>query len=248
MRIELRDVAPVPEHRARARRVQAGQDLGQRRLARAVLAHQRDHLALRELERDVVQGGLAAARIGEAHVAGADRVKALGHGLVAARGGHLREQRHEAREIGDEQRALIQRARGQREPLELGAEQQDPSGGGAGPGQRQPPVGDEGDDQPQSAADEQRGQRGARDRLEGAPAHHVAQRGDALLVEVGEAPRQEAAGVVGADLLGLVLVGQDHLQVQAPAVALGLLEGVAVHRLAGGDGGQPDRDERDDAR
>ena len=50
-----RDLAAVEEHPARVGPVDAGDDLDQRRLAGAVLAHQRVDLAGPEVERDVVE-------------------------------------------------------------------------------------------------------------------------------------------------------------------------------------------------
>src|SRR5215831_16527013 len=73
LRVELREVTAVPADRACRGRVETAQKLRQRRLARAVLAYERDHLPSPYLEGDAGERGTVRARVGEAHPVKADR-------------------------------------------------------------------------------------------------------------------------------------------------------------------------------
>jgi hypothetical protein len=75
---------PVDQDLARGRRVEPAQQLDQRALAGAVLAHDGDGRAGLELEVDLAQDRRLGVRVGEAHVDQIDAVgEALGRRLVA---------------------------------------------------------------------------------------------------------------------------------------------------------------------
>ena len=79
------EVDAVDRDRARRRLVEAAQQLHERRLARAVLADDRDDRSGGELEVDVVEHEAVGAGIAERDVFEADAVvDALGHGLIGA--------------------------------------------------------------------------------------------------------------------------------------------------------------------
>jgi hypothetical protein len=77
------DVAPLERDRARRRRVQAREDVEERRLARPVRPDDRDDRATRDRERDVVDGRQAAELLRDAD--GLEDVRRL---AVRARGAH----------------------------------------------------------------------------------------------------------------------------------------------------------------
>ena len=74
-------VPAVPRDGARRRQVQPRDQLRQRRLARAVLAHQRDHLPAAQGQRHPAQGVVLLAGIAEGHVGERDRLRAAVQGV-----------------------------------------------------------------------------------------------------------------------------------------------------------------------
>ena len=83
--VPVAQVAPVQEDAPLGRLVQARQQLDERRLAGAVLAHQRQALALGDEDVDVAQGPLVVgAGIAEADTLEADALLGAARGHAAA--------------------------------------------------------------------------------------------------------------------------------------------------------------------
>ena len=132
---DQRGVPAVPRDAARRGQVQPRDQLRQRRLARAVLAHQRDHLPAAQGQRHPAQGVLLLTGVAEGHVGERDRLRAAVqrvHGRGPPAGGEV-----------VQARAVDVHVQAQ---LEQPVEREDPSGDrlccGAhgqhcGPGQRQ---------------------------------------------------------------------------------------------------------------
>ncbi len=127
-RADLAQVVAVDEDAPGGRVVEARDELGQRRLARAGRAHQRHGLARRHVQRDVAQrvAALALVAVGEDHVVELDlaaqapeleRVRALDEvGLLVEQLEDLVERRHarlvgrvELRELLDRVEEVVQR-------------------------------------------------------------------------------------------------------------------------------------------
>ena len=77
IRPEAAYVDTIPPDCATAGLVQASHHLGQRGLARAVQAHQGDHLTLVDLDAGGLEGKRTATGIGEAHRIGSDPMERL---------------------------------------------------------------------------------------------------------------------------------------------------------------------------
>ena len=87
--VELRDVDARDEDRARRRLVDAGDEVEQRRLAGARRPHQRDEVALRDVEIDVDQhrDDLAAANVALHEAADGDQRRVLRASFMRASAG-----------------------------------------------------------------------------------------------------------------------------------------------------------------
>src|SRR5687768_17733375 len=96
-RWQAADLLALQAHRARARRVKAGDDIERGALARAVRADQAKDLALGKIEADVRDGGEAAEALGEA--ADLEHLAAVGMSL---REGQHRIHRAQRLRPGDE--------------------------------------------------------------------------------------------------------------------------------------------------
>ena len=92
----------IPPDRAAAGLVQASDHFGQRGLARAVLAHQGDHLTPVDLDACSLQGKRAATGIGEAHSIGSDPMEFRRRPDLALPALSSRGEREEAVQVIDE--------------------------------------------------------------------------------------------------------------------------------------------------
>jgi hypothetical protein len=140
LRIHRVDVHPVPVNAARIGCVEAGQQLGQRGLAGAVLADGRHDLALGDLQRDVAQRGLRAAWVGEADALHLQPLEPVRRRRRRARGDRLRQQLQEGDVVIQVEGGLRKRARGVASLREAGAGQRDPGDRDPRLRQRDPPA------------------------------------------------------------------------------------------------------------
>ena len=211
----------VPEDASRERPVEPGDDLGERRLARAVLAHERDHLAAADLERDAVERRSQRVRIREGHVLDGQPVEAPRRidpcpaGRGRGRPARVHVEGDERRVVLDEQGRLVQRRRAEVHRPQPAGELVEAEHRRAGRGQRHLPgneeVGQHGD---RGGGHGRRAER-AEERAPRAPARERAQFGDALVVEAVVAAAQESGGAERAHLLRTVAAREQALQVHA---------------------------------
>jgi hypothetical protein len=130
--------------------VQAGEELCQGGLARAVLADEGDHLARRDIERNSSKRRLTAGRVREHHVADTELVEARGHSYHWSRllqlGQHTRESQVVLQIAGRFGQGADGVGRTGKLPTDDGdAGHGDPGGGDPhGPGQREPGHQDQG--------------------------------------------------------------------------------------------------------
>jgi hypothetical protein len=225
-------VQPVPADLAAIRAVEAGQQLGQRGLARPVLADEGDDLSGRHLQRHAGQRGLVAGRVRERHVRDGHPAKAGGR--RAARPGLLELGQH-----GGEYHVVVEvaarlgqrpdRPAGLREPP---ADERDRGDRDAGRGQRHRATQRQPGHQEQGRQQHRAHHEVRADREDDLLARNPAQLGDAFGVQPVVAVPQVGGKAERADLLGGDPVLQQAREVAALPVPRGHLPEELVERRA----------------
>ena len=225
-------VGVVQQHAAAVGHVETAEQLGERRLARAVGAHERDDLARLDRERDAAQRGDVAARIGEPHVLGRHAARpAPGRPRRGRGSGRLGCELDEGEVVLDQQRRLEQVLRGDPAVGQALAEQDHRPRGGTRRGHRELVADRERDEHGERRADDRRARDPGGERIAQLAVGDRAQLVDPLGVEAIVPRPQEARELHRPDLLGGVALGEQLREVVALAVARGQRVGEAVEEV-----------------
>jgi hypothetical protein len=215
--VEVSGIGTVPADRTGLGQVQSREKFGERGLAGAVFADQRDNLAGAQVEVDVVERGVCSRRIRERGVVDGDAVERLGRrscasGSVVRRGGG-----QERGVVLDEQPGFVHLADAVDRHHDAFAEDEQSTCGGGGLGQSEAVRQREG----QQAGDARSQRHGETERAGDGDAEAVAggaaQFGHVLVVQRRVTCSEVGADAERADFLGGVLGGQQAVEVVAGA-------------------------------
>ena len=238
----------VPQDAAVRRREERPEELRERGLPRAVLAHERDHVARADPHRDAAQGLVVGVRVREVHVLDDELLERL-HPLARRGASPLRRgpaALQEAVEVLEEEARLEQARDALEDRLDARAEQPDRHHRGSRLGQADPVVEHERDQQRERGTGDDHGRERAPEPEHQAAAHVRAQVVDVARVAVVPPAQERRPQPEGAHLLRLEPAEQRLDQVEAQPVPRGL--GVVEVELdaPGRPGDEPERQGRDE--